>query len=197
MTVRPDPNELIAWRGVVIDRRTAAAIVVCERSLGYQLTLIKAHAPGESAVSASTHTGLGVVDFAPYDWENKLRVLKEFFAAYFRTEADGPWSPHIHAASFCIIGMDPLAVAQIRDYDMRPPRNGLSNHALDRNPWRHPDEEPFDFYAYWYDGILEQRIRGLRARLKTIRERMSALRARRQNIKAQIAAARDKQTYLH
>jgi hypothetical protein len=80
---------------------------------------------------------------------------------------------------------------------MRPPRNGLSGHALDPDPWRHPDEDVFDFYAYWHDGLLEQRIKGLRAKLKRIRERMSALRARRKNLKAQIAAAREKQEYLH
>jgi hypothetical protein len=195
---KPDPHELIAWRGVTIDRCTAAAIVVCEQELGYELTLIKAHdagAPG--SVSSTTHNGLGVVDFAPYDWQNKLRALKKFMAANHRVPAQGPWSEHIHACSFCTIGMDPLAVAQIRDYNHKPPLDGLAGHRPDPDPWRHPAQQVFDFDAYWTDTLLQQRITTIRGRLKKVADRISALRARRRNLRAQLKAAKSGLTYLH
>ncbi len=193
---KPDPNELIAWRGVIIDRRTAALIVVVEQELGYELTLIKAHDAGSpGSVSSTTHNGLGVVDLAPYDYANKVRALKKFAATYYRTSAQGPWSPHIHFASFCTIGMDPLAVAQVADY--KAGRNGLSGHAADPYPWRHPAEQVFNFDAYWTDQMLEKRIAGIKARLKKVADRISALRARRETLRAQLKAAKSGLTYLH
>lgn len=193
-----DPHELIAWRGVVIDRCTAGAIVVAEQKLGYELTIIKAHEQGSpGSVSSTTHNGLGAIDLAPYDWERKMRVLKEFFAIYHRTPDQGPWSEHLHGCSFCTVGMDPLAVAQIRDYNMKPPRNGLAGHALDPNPWRHPDAEPFDYHAYLTDEMLNRRITTLKGRLKKVVDRISALRAKRETLRAQIQAAKDGITYLH
>jgi len=195
-TSRPDPDELIAWRGVVIDRRTAALLCVVEQELGYTLSIIKAHEMGGAgSVSSTTHNGLGVVDLAPYDAKNKLRALKKFMGAYHRTPSQGPWSEHIHACSFVTRGMDPLAVAQLVDFDKL--LDGLAGHRPDPDPWRHPDAQKFNYDAYWHDLLLEQRVTGLKARLKKVAEHMSMLRAKRRMLKAQIAAARDKQTYLH
>lgn len=195
--IKPDANELIPWRGVVIDRRTAALICVVERELGYELSIVKAHEEGGSNVSSTTHTGLGVVDLPPYDWQNKLKALKKYAAAHYRTSDQGPWSPHIHFCSLHTGGMDPLARSQVASYLATPPRDGLAGNALDPRPWRHPEQQVFNFDAYWHDQLLDQRITGLRARLKKTAERISALRTRRKTLKAQIAAAKDQKTYLH
>ena len=195
MSDMPDPNELIAWRGVVICRRDAAMIVVCERRLGYELSIIKAYEPGGSTVSSTTHTGLGVLDLAPYDAKNKQRVLKEFSAAYFRRTWQGPWSEHIHLCSFHLQGMDPQARAQLVDYHRL--LDGLAGHNDDPDPWRHPDEKPFIYYKYLTDEELNRKITTLKGRLKKIADRISALRAKRKTLRAQIKAAKDGITYLH
>jgi hypothetical protein len=190
-----DPDELIAWRGVVISRRDAAMVVVCEQELGYELSIIKAYEAGESAVSASTHTGLGVLDLAPYDAQRKLKVLKKYSAAYYRRTWQGPWSEHIHLCSFNQVGMDPLARAQIGDYQRG--LDGLAGHNPDPDPWRHPDAQPFIYYKYLTDEELNRKITTLKGRLKKVADRISALRAKRKTLRAQIKAAKDGRTYLH
>lgn len=182
----PDPHEYIQWRGVTIDRRTAAALSVVEERLGYQLTLVKAHDPRDSAVSSNTHKGTGVVDLAPADADNKMRELKKIgFAPYHRIPADG-FPEHLH-----IIlrgqghGLDPEAQRQVNDWMMTPPRNGLANHGLDRDPGRpNPLPEEFSYAAWWRDGILDKKITGVNARIKTWREKIAAAKTRRAMLKS-------------
>lgn len=197
MTTQPDPHEYIRWRGVTIDRRTAAALAVAEQRLGYELTVIKAHnVAGAGSVSATTHNGTGVCDLAPYDAVRKRNVLEDIgFAVYRRYPDEGPWAQHLHV----ILrgpghGLDPAAQRQVDSW--LAGRNGLVSNRPDRDQYRpSPMPRPFNYAAWWNDGLLDQKISGLRARRKRLAERISALRARRKTLGAEMAAAKKKKRY--
>lgn len=197
MTTMPDPHEFIQARGCTMDRRLDAAFHVAEAMLGYELTVIKAHDPGASALSANTHKGTGVADLSAFDAPNKMRVLKRVgFAPYWRTPADG-FVEHLHV----VLrgeghGLDPQAQRQVDDWMATPPRNGLANHGPDRNPWRpKPLPEPFHYAAWWADGQRRLKIKTLQGRIKRVNEHISALRTKRKMLKAQVATNRSKIHY--
>lgn len=195
----PDPGDLIPFRGAIVDRRTAAALTVAERKLGYELSVVKGHdVASADSVSSTTHNGRGVVDLAPFDWQRKLRVLKEVgFAIWHRLPSEGPWSEHEHGALIGVgHGLDPSAQRQVDSF--KAGRNGLANDAPDRNPWRpSPAPQPFSYAAWWReqqdesrDDILKARVKGWKATRKKLADRISAMRARRRRLGKRIEAAR-------
>jgi hypothetical protein len=91
------------------------------------------------AASASTHDRWGVVDLLPWDWENKVRVLRAVgFAAWHRPAIAGLWSEHIHAVLIGHPDLDPMAARQVDSY--RAHRDGLKSNAPD--PTWHPSPIP-------------------------------------------------------
>lgn len=133
----PKPYDLTIHDGDTVDQLTHAALLEAEKYLGYELTVVQgSYNAGGVAASGGTHDGGGVVDLTAYDWERKVRVLRAVgFAAWHRTEAQGPWSAHIHAV---LIGNQKLAAgaaSQVRDYLNND--NGLVGTA--------PDDGPRDF----------------------------------------------------
>lgn len=91
--------DLVWFRSKKMDRMTRAALVAAERKLGYQLTVVQgSYNAGGVAASAGTHDGGGVVDLTAHDWQRKVDVLRSIgWAAWYRPERPGVWSPHIHA----------------------------------------------------------------------------------------------------
>ena len=173
----PDPLDRIQFRGKTMDRKTAAALAIAERRLGYQLSVTQGcyNAGGVSA-SAGTHDRGGVVDLAPYDHAHKVRVLRRLgFAAWYRPAISGLWGAHIHAVMIGHQDLSPSAARQVESY--KDGRDGLASNREDPNPYR-PDVEPFSFAKAWRDDLLVQRIRGLGARIDTLQERISAARSR-------------------
>lgn len=172
----PDPLSRVLFRGRTMDRKTAAALAVIERRLGYELTVVQgAYNPGVRA-SGGTHDRGGVVDLAPYDHRRKVRELRDLgFAAWFRPAIGGLWGAHIHAV---MIGHQDLsAPAQAQVDAFKALRDGLAGGRPDPNPYR-PDVEPFSYEAAWRDDMLRQRIAGLKARRQRLTDRISAAKAK-------------------
>lgn len=139
-----DAFEKVYFRGKLMDNKTKAFLEAMEERLGYELTVVQGcyNAGGVSA-SAGTHDGGGVVDLAAWDHERKVRVARELGAfAWFRPDLPGVWGEHIHLGIRNHGRLAPAAQAQQRDYDAKPPRNGLASHASD-NTW-HPSP-PVEF----------------------------------------------------
>lgn len=177
MSSHPDPLDKVTFRGQPMDRKTAAALAIAERRLGYELTVVQgSYNAGGVRQSAGTHDRGGVVDLAPFDHANKVRVLRDLgFAAWHRPAIPGLWSAHVHAV---MIGHQDLARAAADQVDaFRAGLDGLAAGRRDPNPYR-PGVEPFNYAKAWRDDLLRQRIRGIAARRKTLLEKASALRAR-------------------
>jgi hypothetical protein len=196
MTTMPDPTEIITFRGKRLDRRTAALLTVCEEELGYQLTVVQGYNPGGVNASAGTHDGIGVVDLAPFDWRNKVKVTRKHgLDSWHRLPSEGPWPEHCHGV---IHGhpqdVAPSAVRQTQSYDRHD--NGLANDAHDPFPY-HPERPPIFNYAAWWqaqqasgrDDILKANVKKWRSARKRLAEQISALRARRALLKKKIDAA--------
>ena len=137
-----DRYELTTHDGKTVDRMTKQALEKAERRLGYPLTIVQgSYNAGRVSQSAGTHDGGGVVDLAAWDWERKVRVLREIgFAAWHRTPAQGPWGEHIHAV---LIGNDkaaPSALRQVGAY--KRGRNGLASNGVD-DFWRPKTIKPY------------------------------------------------------
>jgi hypothetical protein len=173
----PNPLDKVTFRGKTLDRKTAAALAIAEQRLGYELTVVQgSYSPGVVEQSAGTHDRGGVVDLSPFDWKRKVRVLRGLgFAAWRRPAIPGLWGEHVHAV---MIGHQDLAPAAARQVvSFKAGRDGLKGNAIDPDTY-HPDVEPFNFAAAWRDDLLRQRITGMTARIKALREKRSAARTR-------------------
>lgn len=144
-----DPYARTTWQGKVVDYRTKTALLWAQKR--FQRKYPKArlelaqgsYNKGGVSASAGTHDLGGVVDVrtVPLSKGERKRMLRSLrragFAAWVRDSRDG-MDPHIH----CVLlkhrdgFIAPLAAAQATDY--LSGRNGLANHARDRNTWR-PD----------------------------------------------------------
>lgn len=135
MTVKP--YDLTTHDGKTVDWLTHAALLECEKRLGYTLTIVQGSYHKGVSASAGTHDGGGVVDLAPYDWERKVQVLRRVgFAAWHRPAIPGLWGEHIHAVLIGNAKLAPTAAAQVTDYQNH--RDGLATHGYDDFP-NHPD----------------------------------------------------------
>lgn len=177
----PPPFERVTFRGRLMDNKTMYGLMVAERRLGYELTITQGcYNAGKVPQSAGTHDAGGVVDLHPYDWERKVRVLRDLgWAAWRRTPAEGNWVEHIHCVMVDQGNLAPAAASQVADY--RNGLNGLANDGPDTFGYR-PDPIPvFDYRAAVRD-------EGLRTRIQLMRERIARIRVRIQD-------ARNKITY--
>lgn len=139
----PIPNgpatTLTVMHGKPVDLVLQAFLLAAESKLGYELTILQGYNPDNEETSAGTH-GFGVADLAPYDWEHKLRVIKDLGAfAWHREEIDGLWPEHLHFGIRNHPGLSPSAKRQQIDYDKRPiPIDGLAGHTTPDRSY-HPD----------------------------------------------------------
>lgn len=124
--------------GRVVDRYTAAALLVAERRLGYELTITQgSYNDGGVAASGGTHDGGGVVDLAAYDYRKKVLVLRYLgFAAWYRPElwknGKRVWPAHIHAVQIGNRRLSPEAQRQVAAY--KAGRDGLAANGPDNGP---------------------------------------------------------------
>jgi hypothetical protein len=83
--VKPDPWELIEFRGWTMSRYTAAALSVLEEELGYELTIVNGPYNDDVSASANTHNEDAVVDLAPYQARRKcMASRKHGWASWIR-----------------------------------------------------------------------------------------------------------------
>ena len=174
----PDRLERVTFRGKPMDQGTKYALMSVEAILGYELTVTQG-CYSNSAVSASatTHNGGGVVDLAPWDQANKVKVWRDNIGpAWFRPAIPGLWPDHIHAIVAGHPNLDPQAVEQVVDYNAG--KDGLKGDRPDPNPYRPNPLPAFDYRAAVRDERLRENITGLKARIATLRDRISANRNR-------------------
>lgn len=169
----PDPLEYIQFRGVTLDRKTAAALEVVEYRLKRKLVVIQGHNPGGVDASAGTHDLGGVVDLGVSDWSATMAECKKIgFAIWYRTPEEGPWQAHLHA---CLIGhqnMTALANRQVTDY--LNGLNGLSTRLKDTTPWRPTPQPPnFSYSKWWADKLLLNQLNDLRAQIAVTKSKLT------------------------
>lgn len=135
----PKPYDKTTHDGKTVDWLTKAALMVCEDRLGYPLTVVQGSYHKGVSASAGTHDGGGVIDLAPWDWENKVRVLRSVgFAVWHRPKLPGVWNEHIHAVLIGNKKLAPVAARQVTSY--RQHRDGLAANGRDTT-W-HPSVIP-------------------------------------------------------
>ena len=178
--LKPDPNEIITFRGWKMSRRTAAAVKVYEEKLGFELTIVQGPYHTGVGASAGTHDRDGVIDLAPYRWRKKVRVGRaNSWAIWHRPPIPNLWGEHEHGVLKGTRDLAPLAATQLTQYDEHT--DGLAGHAHDGFPF-HPALEPFNYNAWWHDQLLTTQIKGVSATINKLLERLSAARARRKQL---------------
>lgn len=151
VTTAPAPFEKVTYNGALMDQKTKTFVQTMEAKLGYALTILQGcYNPGGVSQSAGTHDGGGVVDLAPFDHDNKVRVARELGGFYWhRLPIPGVWGEHIHGGIRNHGRLSPSAAAQQVDYDAHPPRDGLAGHNLD--PTFHPvPPVAFSYLPNWH-----------------------------------------------
>lgn len=125
-----DRYELTTHGGKVVDKYTDWNLREAEKKLGYDLTIVQGSYHKGVGASAGTHDGGGAVDLLPWDWQNKVRVLRELgFAAWHRPAIRGVWSEHIHAVLIGNAKASSSAKAQVLAY--KNGRDGLRSNRPD------------------------------------------------------------------
>ena len=150
-----DPYAIVTRDGKKVDAITDAALRVAEKRLGYTLSITQgSYNAGKVAASAGTHDGGGVVDLMPWDWQNKVIVLRSVgFAAWYRPAIAGLWPAHIHAVLIGHAKLAPSAANQVNAYLSK--RDGLKNNGPDVDPgW--VGTARFD----WQRFVEDQKLRG-------------------------------------
>lgn len=126
-----DPLSKVIFRGKLVDAWVMCLLLKAEAELGYRLSIMQGcFSKGSVSASAGTHDLGGVCDLAAYDWVNKVTVLGDLGGyPYHRLYTPGVWPEHIHCGVRNHGNRADLLVAQQRDWDSRPPKNGLVGHA--------------------------------------------------------------------
>lgn len=125
-----DRYELTTHDGKTVDKYTDWNLRQAEKKLGYPLTIVQGSYHKGVGASAGTHDGGGVVDLLPWDWQNKVHVLRELgFAAWHRPAIRGTWSEHIHAVLIGNTKASSAAKAQVLAY--KNGRDGLRSNRPD------------------------------------------------------------------
>lgn len=132
--------------GKTVNVRTAQMLKRAQARLGMDLTVVQgSYNAGGVSASAGTHDGGGAVDVSVHGYSDEtinkvVRGLREVgFAAWHRTENQGPWTAHIHAIAIGDEEASSGAKAQVADYFNG--RNGLAGHAPDDGPRLNPIPE--------------------------------------------------------
>lgn len=175
----PDPNEKVPFRDHTFDRRMACALKVLEERLGYELTILQGSYSTAVGASAGTHAGGGAADLTSYDWRRKvIEGSKIGLAIYRRKAIPGVWVEHVH----CTLVGDPECsdAAKQQNKEYMAGGDGLVGDNPDPHADLRPDPKPiFNYREYWVDKMLDKKIKGVKAKIKTLRDRLEKLRRRR------------------
>jgi hypothetical protein len=144
--VPPNPFALCTYNGARMDEQTKLRVQIMERALEYALTILQGCYGNDVAASAGTHGKGGVLDFAPYDYQRKVRVWRRLFGpAWFRPAIPGLWGEHIHVVAAKGGNLAAAAARQVISYFAG--RNGLADNAKDPNQY-HPQVD-WNYTAEW------------------------------------------------
>jgi hypothetical protein len=150
----PDPFARCTYNGARMDNKTATAIRLGEKILGYALTVLQGcYNPGGVSASAGTHDGGGVIDFAPFEYGRKIKVFREMgWFIWHRPAIAGLWGEHIHGGIRNHGRLSPSAQRQQVDFDHYPTgkRNGLASHSIDPNQFP-STPRAFNYEKTWHD----------------------------------------------
>ena len=174
----PPATDRVTFRDRLMDNQTMYGLMSAEAILGYELTITQGCYSTAVGASAGTHAGGGVVDLAPWDQANKVKVLRDLgWAAWYRPAISGLWPAHIHAVMIGHPALSIEAASQVGKY--RRGEDGLADPPTrDPNPYRPQPEVVYDYHAGYRDSLIRANITGLRARIQTLRDRISANRNR-------------------
>lgn len=129
-----DWTKRVKHDGKTVDLLTHVALLEAEKKLGYQLTIVQGSFTTAVAASAGTHSGGGAVDLSPYEWQKKVKAMRQVgFAAWHRTAIPGVWGEHIHCILIGDKLLSPAAKEQVTQYYNH--ENGLADHGPDTE-WR-------------------------------------------------------------
>ena len=181
---KPDPAEIITYKGWRMSRYTAAAIAVLEMKLGFEIGIVQGPYNKGVGASAGTHDLDGVIDLSPYKWRKKVTVARRnSWAMWHRRALAGVWGEHCHGVLKRAKPMASLAVYQLETaYPAQ--RDGLAGNAVDTFPV-HPPLERFDYNEWWSDELLTQQIDGLTAKINGWLDKVSTARAVRKRLREQ------------
>ena len=126
-----DAFEIVTYNGKRMDKKTRAFVQAMEEKLGYTVSITQgSYNAGGVAASAGTHDAGGVLDLPAYDWERKLRVIKDLGGwGWYRPAIPGLWGAHIHFGIRKHGNLSRGAAAQEVAYDNR--RDGLKSNGYD------------------------------------------------------------------
>jgi hypothetical protein len=180
---KPDPDEIITFRGWKMSRYTAAAIRFLEEKLGFEVSLVQGPYNQSVDASAGTHAKDGVIDLSSYRARKKVTVARNnSWAMWPREAVAGLWGAHCHGVLKRAKPMAALAVWQLET--AYPNKwDGLSGNNHDNFP-SHPQLERFDYNEWWHDGLLDDRIKGVTATINRLVDKLSAERERRKRLRA-------------
>lgn len=138
----------VTWRGVTLNRRTAAALEWAEKDSGVPIQVSQgSYNAGGVAASGSTHDGGGAADvrtsiLSETQRKRLLKSLKKAGAcAWYRGPGSG-FSPHIHLIMWGDKQASNSARWQCSEYDAG--RSGLSRGGAD-NTWRADPPVKFNY----------------------------------------------------
>lgn len=199
----PDPrawkaSDRISWRGVTLDRRTAAMLEVAEARYGVKIDPTQGSYSTSVGASAGTHDGGGAVDLSVYGLSTRkirrlVRALRDVgFAAWHRPYRAGVWPAHVHAIAIGCRDLAPLAASQAKGFLLpEGPRDGLGAWPFGRDPmtYRPSPAVVFDFGAWKRREVLAWRIAGVERELARLDRQRARLVERRTYLKAALASA--------
>lgn len=148
-----DAQDIIRWRGVTTDKRTAALVEYAEQLAGVKVQIsqgsYKAQGGGNRvSASGSTHDAGGVLDIRTVNLTEAqrkkiIRALKDSGAACWYRDARDGMSPHVHMIDVGNRRLPASARRQVASYDQG--RNGLTNNAKDRGTYRADPPVKFNY----------------------------------------------------
>lgn len=125
-----DWYKIVEHDGRRVDYLTHLALLEAEKKLGYELSITQGSYNNSVSASAGTHSGGGVVDLRAWDWQRKVKALREVgFAAWFRPAIEGLWGSHIHAVLIGNRKLSASAARQVTAY--KNGRDGLAANRVD------------------------------------------------------------------
>lgn len=118
-----------------VDSRTRDMLVEARRISGLALPITQGSFNTSVGASGNTHAGGGALDISvrglsAEEIDLAVRRLRQVgFAAWHRTENQGPWVQHIHCVAVGCLTLSAAAARQVAAY--KDGRNGLANNGPD------------------------------------------------------------------